>query len=197
MFNIEKDGYCKAEVDARFNQMLSEISSLKHNSNHINKLNLALVSALEKAKEIDMSSKNIFRLKIQKIMLIYQTLEKSFNKLLQKFPQIENVSDIKDEFTDFSTNLQEILKDDIKIINNLNTPVKTDNDTIRLLLNKMSAYSKPAPQQEKKQTTIKRTDSKENYIHDLKPNESGFDLHEAINPKIDLDEIMKAFDFDV
>jgi len=30
---------------------------------------------------------------------------------------------------------------------------------------------------------------------DLSPNESGFDLKEAINPKIDLEEIMKAFDF--
>lgn len=28
-----------------------------------------------------------------------------------------------------------------------------------------------------------------------KPNESGFDLEEALNPKEDLDEIMKAFDF--
>lgn len=27
------------------------------------------------------------------------------------------------------------------------------------------------------------------------PNESGFDLKEAVNPKQDLDEIMKAFDF--
>jgi len=30
---------------------------------------------------------------------------------------------------------------------------------------------------------------------DLTPNESGFDLKEAINPKDDLEEIMKAFDF--
>lgn len=32
-------------------------------------------------------------------------------------------------------------------------------------------------------------------LGDLSPNESGFDLKEAINPKEDLDEIMKAFDF--
>ena len=28
-----------------------------------------------------------------------------------------------------------------------------------------------------------------------KPKESGFDLEDALNPKEDLDEIMKAFDF--
>ena len=32
-------------------------------------------------------------------------------------------------------------------------------------------------------------------IGDYAPNESGFDLKEAVNPKEDLDEIMKAFDF--
>ena len=32
-------------------------------------------------------------------------------------------------------------------------------------------------------------------LGDYSPNESGFDLKEAINPKEDLDEIMKAFDF--
>jgi len=32
-------------------------------------------------------------------------------------------------------------------------------------------------------------------LGDYAPNESGFDLKEAINPKEDLDEIMKAFDF--
>ena len=32
-------------------------------------------------------------------------------------------------------------------------------------------------------------------LGDLSPNESGFDLKEAVNPKEDLDEIMKAFDF--
>jgi hypothetical protein len=28
-----------------------------------------------------------------------------------------------------------------------------------------------------------------------KPNETGFDLEDALNPKEDLEEIMKAFDF--
>ena len=32
-------------------------------------------------------------------------------------------------------------------------------------------------------------------VGDYSPNETGFDLKEAINPKEDLDEIMKAFDF--
>lgn len=32
-------------------------------------------------------------------------------------------------------------------------------------------------------------------LGDFSPNESGFDLKEAVNPKEDLDEIMKAFDF--
>ena len=189
MFSTEKNGYNKQEVDEKFNQMLIEISALKNNNNQINKLNLNLVNALDKSKEVLASSKNIFNLKVQKIMIIYQTLENAFKKLLEKYPQVANFADIKNEFEDFSSNLLEILQDDIINSACVFSPVKTDNDTIRLLLNKMGAYNKKEPQQTQKQVSIKRKDKPEAET----PVSNGFNLKEAINPKMDLDEIMKAF----
>ena len=123
----------------------------------------------------------------------------------------------------------------------INSAVNTENDTIRLLLDKVSTYQPPVDVPVKpKPVNIKRKDSRppeklqissklnidtsidgfespaEKFLqtgetennayakllnhknpNDLypEPNESGFDLKEAVNPKSDLEEIMKSFDF--
>lgn len=215
MFSTETNGYNKKEVKERFNQLLLEISNLKNNNNQLNKLNSTLLTTLTKTKEIEANARKVNNLKFQKIQIIFQTLEKSVNKLLSKYPQISNMSDIQDEFEDFAANLKDILEDNPKESNSsVHSPVRTENDTIRLLLNKMGAYPKI---QEQPKQVIKRKDSHKetrlgrNFklptdLNDTAPQEekeifkrkqnSGFDLREAVNPKIDLDEIMKAFDLD-
>ena len=56
----------------------------------------------------------------------------------------------------------------------------------------MFSQKRSEKEEEKGDSTAKKeTTSK----FDLSPNESGFDLKEAVNPKDDLGEIMKAFDF--
>ncbi len=55
----------------------------------------------------------------------------------------------------------------------------------------INAYSKNFA----KKKLEKKNGSPFNYMTYPEPNESGFDLKEALNPKEDLDEIMKSFDF--
>lgn len=79
----------------------------------------------------------------------------------------------------------------------LNKLKKEDEDIIEKYLNSEiedsfsnSIYAKTIT----RKNITKEDDSPFNYSYPL-PNESGFDLKEALNPKEELDEIMKAFDF--
>lgn len=244
MFSDEKKGYNKKEVDKKINEMLTELTNLKQKLIEKDKLNIGLACALEKAKEIEVSAQHLFELKTQKIQIICQNLEKRFQKLFKIYPQIEEFDDIKVTFDEFSAIVSDAFSPQPKKIT---APVKTENDTFRLLLNKMSSYSQPVEQAKKpatKRTTTKKTASDktdkfyekpslikpiydgnqddfesladkflesnehgssvyEKIIHNRQeddlyptPNESGFDLKEAVNPKDDLEEIMKAFNFD-
>ena len=61
--------------------------------------------------------------------------------ILDKYPQIEEVENVKKLLADFKSNIKTTLKDDYKVAS-LTSPVKTDNDTIRLLLQKLGSYSR-------------------------------------------------------
>ena len=236
MFSHQKDGYNQKEVETKINSMLGEMTNLRRAMEEKDRLNIGLANALRKTKEIEASSQNLYELKIQKMLILYRSLEKSFNTLFMLYPQIEELDDIKKSFDKFSEAAISTLRiEDNKTINDT---VNTDNDTIRLLLNKMSAYPASDPPAPKRTASIRRKDSRtppkdaqiakvlhmdenadgydcpadkflesgetENNAYakilshegDYAPNESGFDLKEAVNPKDDLSEIMKAFDLD-
>lgn len=246
MFSSEANGYKKKEVDEKLNSLLIELTSVKNSLKEKDKLNIGLANALEKSKIIETSSKNLYELKTQKILILYKSLEKSFKNLFRLYPQIAELDDIKKSFDEFSKTVENSLLKTEMPKNTINSTVNTENDTIRLLLNKMSTYSgKSTP--EKKSASIKRKDTPARDIYFEKPslikpiatmqleknekydsladkfleiaetennaytkvinnkrkddtfpepNESGFDLKEAINPKDDLSEIMKSFNFD-
>lgn len=244
MFSIEEDGYDKAEVDKKIATLTLDITNLKHSNEEKDRLNLGLANALEKAKQIEASSTNLYNLKTQKIIVLYHNLEKSFANLFKLYPQVAEFNDLKKLFDEFAKTVEVSLKTEMS--KNINSPVKTENDTIRLLLNKMSNYSKPKANEIIKEVSLKRKDTKTDVYFDkpslikpisnleLKtnenfetiadkflestgkidsvyaqklaskrkddlyptPNESGFDLKEAINPKQDLSEIMKSFNFE-
>ena len=236
MFSHQKDGYNQKEVETKINDLLSELTNLHRAMEEKDKLNIGLANALKKSKEIEASSQNLYELKIQKMLILYKNLAKSFNTLFTLYPQIEELDDIKKSFDKFSEAAISTLRiEDNKTINDT---VNTENDTIRLLLNKMSAYPATDTQMPKRTANIRRKDSRtppkdaqiskvlhvdenadgyespadkflesgetENNAYakmlshegDYSPNESGFDLKEAVNPKDDLSEIMKAFDLD-
>ena len=265
-FTSSKNGYNKKEVDLYIDDLTTKINQLERNTAKMNEelqkykdkdkeiqdkgnsISIALTAAVEKAKQIERSSNNVYKLKIQQINLLYSKWEKLLNVILNKYPQIEEVENVKELLADFKNNIKSTLKEDYRLCS-ITSPVQTDNDTIRLLLGKLSTYSKTEPKRvvkvERKQLPkdMQNSQSELSRIEDKAPlikpiynetinddekyedladkflqektnensayaniitskvnsipevNETGFDLKEAINPKEDLDEIMKAFDF--
>ena len=264
-FSSSKNGYNKKEVDLYIADLESHINDLQTKNNNLEQrlekyqgldkemddknrsISIALTAAVEKAKQIERSSQNVYKLKIQQIGLLYAKWEKLLNVILERYPQIEEVENVNKLLKDFKENIKSTLKDDYKLYS-ITSPVRTDNDTIRLLLQKLGTYSKHEPLKEVKverkqlskdmlssQTELSRIEDKAPLIKPIyqganlddkydnladkflseegepnnayaniitskvravpEVNESGFDLKEAINPKEDLDEILRAFDF--
>lgn len=265
-FSVAKNGYNKKEVDLYIKDLSSKLENLEQRNSKLENelkyyqlqkkeikdknesISIALTAAVEKAKQIEKSSNNVYKLKIQQINLLYSKWEKLLDEILSKYPQIEQVENVRELLVNFKNDIKNTLKEDFKLCS-INSPVKTDNDTIRLLLNKLNSYSKEQPVKTVKvarkqlskdmltsQTELSRIEDKASLIKPIcnnkftetgdcenladkfleddsiennayaniitskvtsipEVNETGFDLKEAINPKDDLDEIMKAFDF--
>ena len=159
MFLQEKDGYNKKQVSTKIESMLKEMAVLKRSLEEKDKLNLGLATALQKSKQIEASTQNLYELKIKKILILYKNLAKSFTTLFTLYPQIEELDDIKKAFDEFTEAIESTFSrtDDAKTIN---SAVNTENDTIRLLLDKVSTYQPPLEQVKPKAVSIKRKDSR-------------------------------------
>lgn len=264
-FSTAKNGYEKEEVDKQIISLTSELQTwrdraikaeseyikIKERENEIKKngenVALALTAAIEKAKQIENSSKNVYKLKIQQLSILYDRWEMMLNELLAKHSSLEDSHNIQKLIAGFKRAIENVVSQDYETtLNN----EKNSNDTMRRLLSKMSGYTKGEENKTAKiernvlprdlktgQTELGRMEEKvmikpitdltieknEHYEtlvdkflkEDFEqtpqytnfmskrldntdfptPNESGFNLKEAVNPKDDLDEIMKSFDF--
>ena len=93
-FTSSKNGYNKKEVDLYIDDLTAKINDLERNNAKINdelqkyknrdkeiqdkgnSISIALTAAVEKAKQIEKSSNNVYKLKIQQINLLYSKWEK-------------------------------------------------------------------------------------------------------------------------
>lgn len=260
-FTIIKRGYSQLEVDnyisrikndyeTKLSEQKDRIFYLKDQLDKItnssdNELMTSLVSAVEHAKLIENSSKNIYELETKRLELLYSKMEE---KLDNSGP--ENYSRLKKELLKLIDDCKQSLKHNLTMQKQNLSSINTE-DPVRRLLSKMIMMKKAEkenpqvevkeeikqqpmveekkpqrvekPQQQKK---VERQNEFSDYLKDENgevgnnfenimfknsgkkpktyvladlhyptPNESGFDLKEAVNPKDDLDEIMKAFDF--
>ena len=264
-FSIAKNGYNKIEVersisnleqklldkDKEIAELNKRLSEYKMQENKIKEkdenISIALTAAVEKAKQIEKSSQNVYKLKIQQLNILYTRWETLLNEFIKKYPDLKEVENIKQVLADFKKSIKSTIKSDFKFAS-VDSPVTSDSDSIRTLLGKMNAYiSKSAtkPKEvvrdrkpltkdlqnsqsemrriEEKAPLIrpiyqKETNPQENILDKFlseeddkqseyasiitnksnkipEVNETGFDLKEAVNPKDDLEEIMKSFDF--
>lgn len=240
---IWKSRALKAEAD--YVAIKERENKIRQNGENIT---LALTAAIEKAQQIENSSKNVYKLKIQQISLLYDRWEKLLGELLAKYPKLEQSHNVKQMLVDFKKAIESVVsKNDCQRVG---TPQETSNDTMRSLLSKMSTYSsgqnaRGVKRVERnflsKNLSSKRLESKKqeepakmikpitdltldkgegyetlaekfltnkeeqnnaytnffskNIEQEASMGSDGFDLKEAVNPKDDLDEIMKAFDF--
>ena len=247
-FKIVKKGYSQLEVDSYIERLKNDYESRlaeqkdrifylkdqveKLTSSSDNELMTSLLSAVEKAKLIENSSKNIYELETKKLNLLYTKMEN-----LLKDENVYNDRSIKKELLlliqDCRNSLQYNIEKQSK-----NIKESSKGDPVKRLLSKMMGINKfsldiddeendnlkknvdkvekePIKVVQIKRQEPKRPEPKEfnkflssndslngsNFEHimftnnDLSSNDTGFDLKEAVNPKEDLEEIMKAFDF--
>ncbi len=176
------------------------------------------VKAFQDAQKIkDEGTKTLYTLKLEQLSQLYKKAENLIKNIYLRHPEIEKDMQIKNLFTDFEQ-LLESTKSNDNYGSVLNAPISTENDSMRILLSKMQDYrmTKDRPREvrfERMQTETRLqikpvcADSQINDVDDFlkapvgenkyfkSPDESGFNLDEAINPKEDLETIMKAFDF--
>lgn len=165
-FSNQKNGYNREEVDkflaelAKEKEQLinekdeeiaklkSEISDIKGKSDSIA---LALTAAVDKAKDIEESSKNIYKLKIEQLTILYTKWETLLNEMLRKYPAISEVSNVKEDMLKLKNSINSALKDDFNV-EIMNTNPATD--PIRALLNKLTGL-KAKSLQDKKERQVK------------------------------------------
>ncbi len=260
-FKIIKKGYSQLEVDSyidrlkndyetRLSEQKDRIFYLKDQLEKLtkstdNELMTSLLSAVERAKLIENSSKNIYELETKKLNLLYSKMEN-----LLKDENIYNDRSVKKELLLLIQDCRKSLQNNIEM-QSKNIQESSSGDPIKRLLSKMIGHNKIAGGEEsfdenkniqklainrqsdntssletkksediqvvqiKRQDKTKETVDFDKYLENktnngsnfenimfanvdanaFEPNESGFDLKEAVNPKEDLEEIMKAFDF--
>ena len=237
MFQLQSNGYDRKSVDDYISKLKSEImeqkltmleneqkyldykeksSELENKERNLYKA----VKALQDAQRIrEEGTKTLYTLKLEQMAILYKKAENLINNIYMRHPEIEKDSQIKSLFIDFQDVLEKT-KTGESVTHVMNTPISTENDSMRILLSKMQDYrmtkDKPKevhfermPTETKIQIKPVCAEYKTNDIDDFLSKEpesngyfkkvdldtSGFNLEEAINPKDDLETIMKAFDF--
>lgn len=257
---VEVDNYIirlKADYEAKLSEQKDRIFYLKNQLDTItrsseNELTTALAGAVEKAKQIEISSRNIFELETKRLKLLYNKMD----GLISKMTKDTSIEEIKIQLLTQIYECESSLEKNIELQSKAMSMVDTENP-VRKLLQKMNNKTtslnlkniekfvespieqkqvKPAPRPippkppvKQERVVIKKEPQRaepmfDNFLKDdapssknfesimfkgnkknnsvitanlayPTPNESGFDLKEAVNPKDDLEEIMKSFDF--
>ena len=236
MFSTEFNGYNRSEVESFIAKLKAEheaslmeeklkvlesekkLLDYKSRSYDLENRERSIMSALDLFRKYeDEGKRNLGELKATQLKMVYGQIEILFQELSIKYPGINTNASFCKIASDIQTILEQL---DFSQRAELTNPIKTENDSMRMLLNKMQGSRKG--QDEPREVKIDRTNEKslirpvtdmtldedDNYSNLVdkflaaKPEQptrslqsSGFDLKEAINPKDDLAEIMKAFDF--
>lgn len=196
------------EVESKYPQInnnsyiYSLLDSFKNSINDVLEQNFNLNNSMKNAENIKQNLKKNGDSYIKNIL---NKMEYAFNTQ----PEVENVQPVtakpaikKVDITNIMSNHEKERSRINSLSNKLNAitnsaALKANEDLVDGYLNSElddefanTAYAKNITR--KKMTP--EDDSPFNYAFPS-PNETGFDLKEALNPKEDLDEIMKAFDF--
>ncbi|MBO7527986.1 MAG: hypothetical protein J6T74_08910, partial [Clostridia bacterium] len=129
-FQTAKNGYSKDEVREYITQLeeklefkeqevlalskdlekyIKEEKQLKEKQSNIS---IALTAAVEKAKQIEKSSGNVYKLKIEELQILYARWEKVLNEIVDKYPNLDEVDNVKRLMQQFSNAIKSDLKED-------------------------------------------------------------------------------------
>ena len=128
-FEIQKNGYNTKQVDEYINLLenqkkeeilakTKEIEKLEQDLDNYQKkshsITLALTAAVDKAKEIEESSRNIYKLKIEQLTLLYSKWEILLNDIIKKYPN-STISGTKTQMIELRNAIDLALKDDFNV----------------------------------------------------------------------------------
>ena len=178
----------KNEYEKKLNEQKERIIALREENDAIKqKLNSysvkdesisrALVLAVEKAKELENSSKNLYELEIQRIRILYSRWEKMLEAIVEKYPNIKTITEVKSLMAEFDNSIKST------ITTSFVAHPEEDKTYVKQLLSKMNGVSsKPAVlnqtaykstdeevQQNNKRTEIKNISEEINHQSILKP----------------------------
>lgn len=204
MFSIEINGYNKNEVDTFIQKMKTSYEAkLMEEKLKVLDSEKRLLDLKNERVEIENKEKNIMNALsvIEKAKKFQEEGSKNFNKLIMdklelllrelnlRFPQLRRDQNFEDLMSEF-TKMMQSYKNNMDTMSDITRPIYSENDSMRLLLNKMQDYKKvQEPPKEVHISTVPKT------LKDYPVSESGFSFEEALNPTENLEEIMKAFDF--
>lgn len=190
------------EAERRLLDLRNQHLELRHKEKNI----LDAIDVIEKAKKFEEEgAKSFYALVFDKLQILVQELE-------VKFPHLKNDKEYENILKELTSVINDY-KDKFTVEANITNPINSPNDSMRLLLNKMQEYKRGQdyPREVRISTNHNDDDDIPPYLQFLQskpetnlaqtpiiPNdvsESGFSFQEALNPKEDLEEIMKAFDF--
>lgn len=207
MFKSEFNGYDREEVDAYITRLKAELleqkfslleSEKKRLDNQKQKEEveakekniLKAIQVFEDAQKFqEEGSRSMYALKIEQMTLVYRKFEDVLKKIYLLHPELQDDKELAKTIDELDDVLSKAKGE--TTVGVLTSPVNSDNDAMRMLLSKMQEYRKSgdAP----KEVRIARITAKP--VSPENEGSNGFDLKEAVNPKMGLAEIMKAFDF--
>lgn len=176
----------RATIDrqsATIAQISSEINEYKSKDSTIS---MAIISAVEKAQQIESTSKKLYQMEIERIRLLYLKMENVLKQLYARYPELRRNSEVNDIMDKvglvLSNNISPVSSQPLMKYAMSSATVE---DPIKKLLNKITTIFDKNDDQK---VTLKRKTIPES--------SSGFDLKEALNPTEQLSDIMKAFNIE-
>lgn len=172
-FQTARNGYSKEEVESYINDLNEQIEQKNAEIDRLNKalskyveteqdiaekgenISIALTAAVEKAKQIEKSSKNVYKLKIEELEILYARWEKVLNELVQKYPNLDEIDNVKKLLLDFKSAIKSNIKEDFKFVST-SAGIQTDSDPMRVLLSKMNNNIDKQVEENKKPKTKTR-----------------------------------------
>ena len=203
-FEIEKYGYKKEQVDKYITDLVQDnevmlheqktrISDLKRELQSTNEqletykqknenISDALVVAVETAKQIENSSKNIYQLEIKRVRSLYDKWQSFLNDLMAKYPDLQAQYDTTKILKIFEDEINTILRQNQNLIEQKQMLQDVDTNTIglKLLINKMSNISRSQPTAQRPKTDELYHTNANRITRNVRPTEKTMQEHQIM-----------------
>lgn len=177
----------------------------------------AIIASMEHANQLEASRKKLYSLDIQRSRLMYLRMEQIINDLYHRYPELKKDSKLKEMNERFKTMVFNDINDKSKEQPVVQKQTVSDDPIKKLLRNIIECFDSKKPieynaKNEVQEKVVKPVQKetfdfnkfeiekpqKEESVYSqplgaYQPNSSGFDINEALNPTMGLDEILKVF----